>query len=419
VFVQISGKIPGVAGKTTRGVGDKEAEEQLRLSREAAPLIADEDDARGLHSGPTVVDDAKVAEVLKKLRSLDRPTGKVAEVVLDDANATAPARLDPSAIKVDPPQAIKLDPPSGIKADPGAASLQDLMYPLQRPTAIGRSLATPVVGQPVTIPADAARGTLFGRSIHLPDVNAPDEVPVELSSGSVEIDGAPTPSQPFPLADRPAIALPPPVGAPAGPLASTSAFVDPSRRFHTPYDPEAHTQVVPTRSRWKPAFAVAGGLLLAGAGWYGWTQLRGEDAPSPLAPPPRAATPPAIQPLPSPGGATAPAPAEPAVAAPADEPNPATKESAKTEPAKTEPALTEPAKAEPAKAEPAKAEATTKAPAAPPSAPAPTPERRAPARVSAPADEPRPPPSRHSRSRRRATAAPTPEDPDDTLPPSL
>ena len=25
----------------------------------------------GLHSGPTVVDDAKVAEVLKKLRSLD------------------------------------------------------------------------------------------------------------------------------------------------------------------------------------------------------------------------------------------------------------------------------------------------------------------------------------------------------------
>ena len=36
-----------------RGVGD---EKDPALSRDAAPLIADEDDAQGLHSGPTVVD---------------------------------------------------------------------------------------------------------------------------------------------------------------------------------------------------------------------------------------------------------------------------------------------------------------------------------------------------------------------------
>jgi len=66
-----------VAGKTFRGVGDAKGGAS-RDRQDAAPRIADEDDddPQGLHSGPTVVDDAKVAEVLKKLRTLDRAPGR-------------------------------------------------------------------------------------------------------------------------------------------------------------------------------------------------------------------------------------------------------------------------------------------------------------------------------------------------------
>ncbi len=185
------------------------------------------------------------------------------------------------------------------------------MYPLKRATEIGRSLSTPAAGQPVTVPPDAVRGTLFGRSIHLPDVNAPDAADIELSSGAVQfLDGAPGGLQPFPLADRPAVVIPPPTSLPAA-------------RFHTPFDVNGHTQVVdPPRSKaFKRLLAFVGGLSIAGAGVWAWWQYGGGHAASgnpqavaaPVAAPPSAA-PPSIDPMP-PSAATAPAAPAPAPAA--------------------------------------------------------------------------------------------------------
>ena len=92
-------------------------------------------DARGLYSGPTVVDDQKVAEVLKKLRSLDQAPGPLTGVTqaVDDANPTEAVRIDPGNLKIDTglrnaspraaPGARRAGhrPPSGIKSDPGPA----------------------------------------------------------------------------------------------------------------------------------------------------------------------------------------------------------------------------------------------------------------------------------------------------------
>jgi hypothetical protein len=148
-----------VAGKIFRGVG---GDDDPSLSREAAPLIADEDDAQGLNSGPTVVDDKKVEEVLRKLRSLDKPPGPLTGITtplvqpvvqpIFDPGSSEPTRLDSGDIQI--------DTGPHVQVDSGPTRLNDGMYPFQqRPTAIGRSLSTPVVGQPVTVPPDLARGT--------------------------------------------------------------------------------------------------------------------------------------------------------------------------------------------------------------------------------------------------------------------
>ena len=193
---------------------------------------------------------------------------------------------------------MKLAGAAATEADSGPASLEDVMYPLKRATAIGRSPSTPAAAQPVTVPPDVARGTLFGRSIHLPDVNAPDAADIELSSGAVQfLDGAPGGSQPFPLANRPAVVVPPPTSPPAA-------------RFHTPFDVDAHTQVVdPPRSKaFKRLLAFVGGLSIAGAGVWAWWQYGGGHAASSNPPAVAApvATPPSIDPMP-PSAATAPA----------------------------------------------------------------------------------------------------------------
>ena len=133
-----------MAGKTIRG--DRvDGESSRPTERDGTPVYEDEDDSRGVHSGPTVVDDAKVAEVLKKLRSLDRPPGPltgVTEVVVD-TNSSERTRIDSGPIPADSAVARRVDSGPTTKVDAGQASMQDLMYPLQRATAIGRSLSTP------------------------------------------------------------------------------------------------------------------------------------------------------------------------------------------------------------------------------------------------------------------------------------
>ena len=363
-----------MAGKTFRGVGQDDDDDDR-------PRLIDEDDSRGLHSGPTVVDDQKVAEVLKKLRSLDKAPGPltgVTEVVLD-SNSSEQTRID------DTGPAVQLG--STMEADTGPASLEDVMYPLKRATAIGRSLSTPAVGQPVTVAADAQRGTMFGHSIHLPDVNAPDaEVDAELSSGAVQfLDGAPPPTQPFPLADRPAVVVPPPTSAPIA-------------RFRTPFEPDLHTQVLDSpRPKSRRAFAFLVGLSIAGAGVYAWSKYGGSHSPLPETQP--QATAPAVVPIPSPAPAAAPAPPEPAAAA-------------------------APAAPEPAPSAPAPAAAAPTAAAHEPAAAPPSKEPASPA----PSTTSRSRRSRHSSERRTSTSAkarpageegkPAQDDPDATMAPS-
>jgi hypothetical protein len=443
------------------------------------------EDSRGLYSGPTVVDDQKVAEVLKKLRALDQGpggSGGVAQPVVD-SNATAPVTIDPGAILIDsgpaagaapaqalahvpapvlaprggpppgapppgkqgpppsdkgaPPQ-VKGAPPQVIKSDPGPARIEDIMYPLQRPTAIGRSASTPADAQPVTIPADAGRGTTFGRSIHLPDANAPDEAEVEISSGAVHyLDGSPPTSQPYPLADG-AVAPTPPVAKPAlaAPFAAAPGVrlpAAPAQRFHTPYEP-TDTQLLRSRSKSTRMLALMVGIGFAGGGWFVWKQFMPPDEPPPAVAAP-APTPPAIIPLPPTSGSAAAAVPAPANAAPEpaapSEPAAAAQPVAAREPAATpQPVVArEPAAAQ----EPAAAAATPTAapPAKPPSAraePSRAPSRaqtrrrstsraeRSPAaQVVEPAEDAAPPAPKPSRSRRHAAIG---EDPDATLPPS-
>src|SRR5579863_10341922 len=139
-----------MAGKTFPGIGDPKGQSPTLDPADAA-------DSGGAHaySGPTVVDDAKVEQGLKKLRSLDAPPGPLTGIhqaiagVLDD-----PARATPAV-----PIPVDLLMPE-ITIDPA------------RGTAVGRSVSGPVVGQQSTQPFDdrALRGTMFGHGVHLPDL---------------------------------------------------------------------------------------------------------------------------------------------------------------------------------------------------------------------------------------------------------
>ena len=68
-----------MAGKTFPGIGDLEDESPPVEPVDAADSDDNDDsDSRPFYSGPTVVDDMKVEEGLKKLRSLDAPPVHVA-----------------------------------------------------------------------------------------------------------------------------------------------------------------------------------------------------------------------------------------------------------------------------------------------------------------------------------------------------
>jgi hypothetical protein len=191
-----------------------------------------------------------------------------------------------------------------------------------------------VVGQPVTIPADLARGTLFGRSIHVPDVNAPDAEAVDLDSGAVAfLEGTPPPSQPFPLADN--LVLPPPTSQPLQVYdAGTGSFSETG----------LNTQLMdPPKSRaFAKTIAFLGGIGIIAGGFWAWQRYGKSvmpDAPTPAAtapapepakpaPPPSDPMPPAAAAAEQPAAAAAKPSAPPAPAEAAPAPNPAKPESA-------------------------------------------------------------------------------------------
>src|SRR4051794_40971598 len=61
-----------MAGKTFHGVGGDFDGETPPLGPDGAAAAMD-DDGQEPYSGPTIVDEAKIAESLKRLRSLDQP----------------------------------------------------------------------------------------------------------------------------------------------------------------------------------------------------------------------------------------------------------------------------------------------------------------------------------------------------------
>ena len=60
-----------MAGKTFPGIGD--LEDEVAPARSGRRRRTAASSSRSYYSGPTVVDDAKVEQGLKKLRSLDAP----------------------------------------------------------------------------------------------------------------------------------------------------------------------------------------------------------------------------------------------------------------------------------------------------------------------------------------------------------
>ena len=362
-----------MAGKTFSGVGEGNSTPD-----------AYEDDARGVYSGPTVVDDGKVEAGLKQLRSLDRPPGPltgITEAVVD-ADSGEPTRVS------------------------------ELPQYNARPTAVGRSLSTPAA-QPVTIPLDAARGTMFGHSIHLPDINAPDSTLEELSSGSVQVidsDSGPQPVQPFPLAE-PAIRVAmraaqrvaaTPAVAPAPLARSLFADVNAEVRIDAKAavrgdadDFELDTDVVAPRRRWPRVAAVVAGLTVLG-GAAVMLSMRGSGSSSAALPRP-AATAPAPTEDPPPTGKTVQAPEITPVQAPA---------AAEVSP----PAEVAP-EPEPATPPPVRANTEVADDAAPKRKPA---AQRSDAKVGPTADAP--PAPRPNRAKRRRIIR---EDPDATMAPTL
>ena len=267
-----------VAGKTFSGVGG-----------ENSTPDAYEDDARGVYSGPTVVDEYKVAAGLKQLRSLDRPPGPLTGITeaVTDAGSGEPTQI------------------------------AELPRTSVRPTAVGRSSSAPAA-PPVTVPIDAGRGTMFGHSIHLPDINAPDSTLEELSSGSAQVidgDTGPQAVQPFPLAEPPVRrAVAAPAAAPVPMAQSLFADVEADERGYRGDDFELDTDVLAARRRWpRIAAAVAGLAILGGAAVL--LVLRGSGSSSPaLTPPATTATVPSVtteDPAPAAKAATTAAPTPP------------------------------------------------------------------------------------------------------------
>jgi hypothetical protein len=375
-----------VAGKTFGGYGDGK---KPSASRDAAPLIADEDDAQDLNSGPTVVDDKKVEEVLRKLRSLDKPPGPLTGITQMPGD---PSDSEPTRIETQEASGVLV---AQTRSDPELARLGKVMTPQQRPTAIGRSLSPDAAEQPVTVPADAGRGTMFGHDIHLPDVDVPDEVSVEISSGGVQfLPGTPLAAQ----AERPL----PPLAAPIAPAVE---------RFHAPFGPDSYTQLVdpPRQQAFRAVVALLGGAGLVGLIWFGANRFFAKPAagpsaaapatkaPAPPAPPPAPAAPaPADAPSPTPAAA-APSPSPGPEAVPADEPTPA-----------APPATAKRTRATRRAAATAARRAARSAAAAVAAPPAEKPAATAP-------DEETPPAEKPSRGRKKSGE---PEDPDATLPPS-
>ena len=269
-----------------------------------------DEDRSDSYSGPTVVDDAKIAESLKRLRSLDLPLNALPGTLI---GISVPA-LDAVTTPV-------LDPPSSetTRIDDRPASA--LVSPLGRPTAVGHNVGPQVITHQAPPQLDPMRGTMFGHSVHLPDVDAPEPSADDNSSGRLVV--------PRPTAEEIKPFLPDRTTRPAHqrdaqpakpPLAATQVInvAQPFKRelFH---EPESKSTEVVTgmrqRVRGRTAFMVVAIASAAGVA-FAWMYSRETNitltlppanpaaaiptatqvlAPRPLAPP-KETTPPTVPP---------------------------------------------------------------------------------------------------------------------------
>jgi hypothetical protein len=408
-----------MAGKTFPGIGD--------LEDESPPLdpadAADSSSSYQAHySGPTVVDEAKVEQGLKKLRSLDAPPGPMTGI----HRAVTDAIDDPARLVPTPAAGI---PPFNIEPSRG--------------TAVGRSVSGPIPGQQTTQPMDdrAMRGTMFGHGVHRPafediqkEIQKAKEAETSKALAVVE-RGAPTTNE---------IAVFRP-GAYVRP-GDFPPLADPyprARNFHA-FDTPSGLQITPRRKVLTRVLlaAAAMGLIVVAAVIY--VRSTGEESE---------ANAPAAQPAPLPRPSLIPPPPGSAAAAPAADTTAGTTggttggTNAGTAPAGTAPAAgtAATAKAEPGAAakpaRPASDETDTKPGAT--LSPPPRPERAAadvspaPHRTSRPAAERRHAPAQRSPSdaakrdkgassdeaepapKPSRTKRPVEEDPDATLAPTI
>src|ERR1700690_1094933 len=117
-----------MAGKTIPGIGEDE-------SGPVEPADAADSgagDSRPFYSGPTVVDDIKVEEGLKKLRSLDAPPGPLTGITKAVVDALEPARSGST------PQ---------VSVDLSQLTPSQVVAHQMRETAVGRNVVGPTVGQ--------------------------------------------------------------------------------------------------------------------------------------------------------------------------------------------------------------------------------------------------------------------------------
>jgi hypothetical protein len=249
----------------------------------------------GSGSGAGVVDEDKVAEGLKKLRSLDEPLGPIPSSMPTLKEGVpvvggAPTAPHPAAI--------------------AAAAASELLR--SRGTAHGHALSVAAGGQGILVPIsmdERMKGTLLGHSLHLPDVSeggAEESRPAEIRSVS--------------LAESPgALVTTMAATSPTGFSPGDSSFFE-DEPLNTEFEPETPRSKLMAQG----TIAVAG-LLVVAVVIFAWVRVRSSDAPAPAPAQDNAGLP--VPPSVPPPAPAAVAPPEPAAAA-APSPAPAAPEPA-------------------------------------------------------------------------------------------
>jgi hypothetical protein len=246
-----------------------------------------------LSPAPAPVDEDKVAEGLKKLRSLDEPLGAIPSSM--PTVKELPAVVEPSAV---------------TPATAALAAASELAR--SRGTAHGHAISPDLlidVSRPVSVD-DRMKGTLLGHMLHLPDVPSPEEP--KRTAEVREIASVPVP--------RKTLLIPPPEDDQPAP----AAFRSDARTFDTtPINEEPALENPRSKmvARGAIFLAVTSIFVVAAIAWVRGGKTDSTVIEHPVPPIQPASMENAAAPAPAPSEpANAPAPSAPTAAAPAAAP---------------------------------------------------------------------------------------------------